>query len=242
MEDETEKAQTALRSKFDEVSAREMDLIESYVFSGYKETLSRLLVFLGKDRAEAVLSKLPEMLSGEVRALYAEMSEGGKKNTDADIMAEAGAVLKRAGFYGKATAEAVLTGLTGLEARELPAVCKAYYEKNPLLSLNVDRYRFSFEDIVSLDDRAMQKTLQLCDSIDVAKALKGASKDVKEKFQRNFSRHAWTMLEEDMEFMGPVHLHDVYGAQQRILAIVKGLEENGEIVIARNDDGRWLIV
>jgi flagellar motor switch protein FliG len=92
-----------------------------------------------------------------------------------------------------------------------------------------------------LDDRSIQMVLREVESRDLALALKGSSEDVAEKVKKNMSKRAGEMLTEEINFLGPVRLKDVEEAQQRIIAVVRRLEENGEIVIARGG-GDELIV
>lgn len=89
-----------------------------------------------------------------------------------------------------------------------------------------------FSDIIYLDDRAIQKCLREIDNATLAKALKGGEYTVINKITRNMSKRAATMLLEDMEFMGPVLKKDVYEAQEKIVDIIRRLEEKGEIVVA----------
>ena len=93
-----------------------------------------------------------------------------------------------------------------------------------------------FEDIVQLDDRAIQKVLRDVDQPELAKALKSVDSDVQDKIFRNMSKRAAAMLKDDMEFMGPVRLKDVEESQQKIVSMIRHLEEIGEIVIARSGE------
>ena len=92
------------------------------------------------------------------------------------------------------------------------------------------------EDIVQLDDRAIQKVLRDVDQPELAKALKSVDSDVQDKIFRNMSKRAAAMLKDDMEFMGPVRLKDVEESQQKIVSMIRHLEEIGEIVIARSGE------
>jgi flagellar motor switch protein FliG len=92
---------------------------------------------------------------------------------------------------------------------------------------------FVFEDIVLLDDRSIQKVLREVDTQDLAKALKGVDTEVQEKIFRNMSKRASSLLREDMDFMGPIRLRDVEEAQQKIVNIIRKLEEAGDIIVAR---------
>ena len=93
-----------------------------------------------------------------------------------------------------------------------------------------------FEDLNVLDDRGMQRVLKEVDSKDLALALKGASDDVRNKFLKNMSKRAAQMLQDEMVFMGPVRIKDVEEAQQKIVNVVRGLEESGDIVISRGGE------
>ena len=88
--------------------------------------------------------------------------------------------------------------------------------------------------ILNLSERDQQKFLREVDNGELARALKGASYDVKEKVFRNMSRRAATMLKEDIEYMGAVRKGHVYEAQDKILAVVRRLEQSEEIVIVRH--------
>lgn len=92
---------------------------------------------------------------------------------------------------------------------------------------------FVFEDIVILDNRAIQRVIREVDHEDLRLALKVASDEVKEVVFRNMSQRMATTLKEEMEYMGPVRLRDVEEAQTRIVSVIRRLEEIGEIIIAR---------
>ena len=100
----------------------------------------------------------------------------------------------------------------------------------------IKKRMFVFEDIVMLDDRAIQKVLRETDAQELAKALKHTDNEVKEKIFRNMSKNAAAMLKEDMEFMGAIRLKDAEEAQLKIVSVIRRLEECGEIVIARWDE------
>ena len=92
---------------------------------------------------------------------------------------------------------------------------------------------FVFEDILSLDDRAIQRVLRDVDNGDLALALKGAAEEVQNVILNNLSKRLAVMIKEDMEYMGPVRMKDVEEAQQKIVYIIRKLEDSAEIVIAR---------
>ena len=88
----------------------------------------------------------------------------------------------------------------------------------------------TFDLILCLDDRAIQKVLRETDAQDLAKALRGAAPEIAERIYRNMSRRAVVMLNEDIEFMGPQPVEDVKAAQEKILNVIRNLEETGEII------------
>jgi flagellar motor switch protein FliG len=101
---------------------------------------------------------------------------------------------------------------------------------------------FVFDDIVMVTDAGIQRTLKEIDNKDLSLALKAANEDVRNKIFSNMSARAAGMVQEDMEYMGPVRLHDVEGAQMRIVEVIRRLEEAGEIVILGRGDEDQLVV
>ena len=101
------------------------------------------------------------------------------------------------------------------------------------LAEEIRRRMFVFEDILTLDNRAIQRFLREVDNSQLAIALKGATEEVKNVIFNNMSKRLSEMIKEDIEFMGPVRLKDVEEAQQRIVNVIRKLEDSGEIVISR---------
>jgi flagellar motor switch protein FliG len=101
---------------------------------------------------------------------------------------------------------------------------------------------FVFEDIILVDDKGIQAVLREVDNEELTLALKTASEDLKNKIFSNMSERAATLVREDMEYMGPVRLADVEAAQQRIVDVVRRLEEAGEIIIAGRGGQEEMIV
>jgi len=95
--------------------------------------------------------------------------------------------------------------------------------------------------IIKLDDKALQKTMREIDCLELAKSLKGQDETVKEKIFKNMSDRASQMLKEDMEFMGAVRLKDVIESQEKILNIVRRLDETGEIVFSRQPEDMLVV-
>ena len=104
------------------------------------------------------------------------------------------------------------------------------------LADEIRKRMFIFEDIVTLDDSAIQRVLRDIDTKDLALALKGVDTDVSDRIYRNVSKRGAEMLKEEIEYMGPVRLRDVEEAQQRIVAVIRQLDEAGEIALARGGE------
>jgi flagellar motor switch protein FliG len=109
------------------------------------------------------------------------------------------------------------------------------------LAEQIRQQMFIFEDIISLDDASVQRVLRDLDSDDIALALKGASDEVKNRVLKNISKRAGEILRENMEFMGPVRLREVEEAQQRVVALIRKLDESGEIIISRGGEDAIII-
>jgi flagellar motor switch protein FliG len=105
--------------------------------------------------------------------------------------------------------------------------------EEPELADEIRKKMFVFEDILLLDDRAIQRVLRDVDNNDLAIACKGSTEEVQTAIFNNMSKRLAEMIKEDMEFMGPVRMKDVEEAQQKIVNIIRKLEDSGEIVISR---------
>ena len=105
--------------------------------------------------------------------------------------------------------------------------------EEPELADEIRKKMFVFEDILLLDDRAIQRVLRDVDNNDLGIALKGANEEVQNVIFKNLSKRLSAMIKEDMEFMGPVRMKDVEEAQQKIVGIIRKLEDSAEIVISR---------
>ena len=125
--------------------------------------------------------------------------------------------------------------------RQLNSVDRAT-EKRIMESLEVDepelaeeirKKMFVFEDILLLDDRSIQRVLRDVENADLELALKSSTEEVQNVIFRNLSKRLAAMIKEDMDFMGPVRMKDVEEAQQKIVAVIRKLEDSGDIVISR---------
>ena len=120
-------------------------------------------------------------------------------------------------------------------------ILEALAEENPELADEIKRRMFVFEDIAQLDSRTVQRVMRDVDSKDLGMALKTASEEVKNLVFKNMSKRAVDLLKEDMGFLGPVRLRDVEEAQQKIVNVIRQLEDSGEIVISRGREDELIV-
>ena len=214
---------------FDEANNKTFSIIEDFIFSGYIENLAKILIYLPEERRKSALQKLPDEVQEKVSALLDSYSQ--KKNCDADVLSAVGFVLKKSGFYGAKAAGEVLSGRDVLFMNVMQEKSEDLFSVNPLLSMNLEYYLVNMEILTQIDDRSIQRWLREVSNDELAKALISASKDVQDKVFGNMSRRAALLLQQDIEFMGPVRKNDVLESQKKMMEVLKQLEERGEIVI-----------
>ncbi|MCL6636895.1 MAG: flagellar motor switch protein FliG, partial [Alicyclobacillus sp.] len=123
--------------------------------------------------------------------------------------------------------------LNGVDRGTEKSILEQLELQDPELAEEIKKRMFTFDDIVLLDSRSLQRVIRDVDPKDLQLALKVASQDVQNVIFANMSKRMAETFKEDMEFMGPVRLRDVEDAQQRIVAVIRRLEEMGEIIVAR---------
>ncbi|HPO08164.1 MAG TPA: FliG C-terminal domain-containing protein, partial [bacterium] len=121
------------------------------------------------------------------------------------------------------------------------SILETLEEENQELAVEIKKLMFTFDDVALLDDRAIQQVLNEVDKKELAVALKGANEEVKNKIFSNVSSRAADNIREEMEFMGPVRVKQVEEAQQKVVAIIRRLEEAGEINISRGGEEDMMV-
>ena len=113
-------------------------------------------------------------------------------------------------------------------------------ERDAQLANDIRNLMFVFEDIVNLDSMAIQRFIREVDTKDLSVALKGAGEEVKEVIFQNMSSRMRTTIEQDIQYLHNIRMRDVEEAQQKIVSIIRQLEEAGEIVIAKGEEDEIL--
>jgi flagellar motor switch protein FliG len=228
---------------FDSIKRVHPAQLSTFLQDEHPQTIALVIAYLDPQVAAAVLSSLPPELRPEVAERLATMG-----STPPEVIRRVENVLQR---KLSSIASQELTAAGGVKSlveviqwvdRNTERMIFDYLtDNNPELAEEVRKLMFTFEDLLQLDDRSIQQILKEVDMKELALALKGASDALKDKIFRNMSERAVNMLKEELEFMGPVRVRDVEEAQQRIVSIVRRMEEAGEIVISRGGEEEMLI-
>jgi flagellar motor switch protein FliG len=217
--------------------ARKADPMQilNFIQNEHPQTIALILSYLEPAQAGQILSALPQEMQADVARRIAIMD-----STSPDIINEVEQILERRlsttvvqDYTQAGGIEAVVEVLNQVDRSTERTILDALEIQDPELAEEIKKRMFVFEDIVTLDNRAIQRVIREVDNNDLMLALKVASDEVKEVVFRNMSTRMAETFKEEMQYMGPVRLRDVEEAQSRIVAVIRRLEEAGEIVIAR---------
>jgi flagellar motor switch protein FliG len=211
----------------------------SFVQDEHPQTVALVLAHMNAAQASVVLSGLSPELQTDVANRIAVMDR-----TSPDVVLQVESVLERKlSAVLQPTEGSTVGGLQPLvdiinrsDRATERMILEGLSERNPELAELVRAQMFVFEDITSLDDRAVQLVLRQVESADLAVALKGVREDVRTKVLKNMSERAAENLAEEIELLGPQRLKTVEDAQAKIVQSIRSLEESGQIVITRGDD------
>lgn len=209
--------------------------INSFIQDEHPQTIALILAYLPPAQSGAVISELSPENQADVAKRIAQMDR-----TTPDVIHEVEKILERK-FSSLVNQDYTIAGGVDSMVDILNSVDRGT-EKNIMENLELDdpeladeikRKMFVFEDIITLDDKSIQRILREIDNNDLALALKNTNNDVKTVIFNNISQRLAAMIKEDMEYMGPVRLKDVEESQQKIVNIIRRLEDAGEIIISR---------
>ncbi len=209
----------------------------------HPQTIALILCYLQPDKAGQIVSSLPEEVQGDVAYRIANMS-----NTSPMVIKEIEKVLNsklssvvRSDITVIGGVETIVNILNQVDRTTEKNITEGLERVDPELAEKVKQSMFIFEDVITLDDISIQRILREVESKDLALALKGCSDEVAGAIFRNQSKRAAASLKEDMEFLGPVRLMDVEKAQQKIVAVIRRLDDAGEIVISRGGEDAIIV-
>jgi len=216
----------------------------NFIQNEHPQTISLILSQLAHGQSAQILSDLEPELQSEVSLRMATMEK-----ISPEIINELEGVLEGL-FEEVGTRDLSISGgtktvaeiLNLMETSAEKAILESMEAENPELAAEIKNLMFVFEDMILLDDRSIQRVLKDVETKDLAIALKAASDEVKEKVYKNVSERVGDMIKEEIEFMGPMRLSDVESAQQRIVEIIRRLQDEGQIIVAGRGGKEELVV
>ena len=207
----------------------------NFIHDEHPQTIALILSYLPASQASSIVSALPPEKQADVARRIAQMDR-----TSPDVIKQVEKVLERKlsslvnqDYTIVGGVDSIVEILNSVDRGTEKHIMETLEIEEPELADEIRRKMFVFEDIISLDDRAIQRVLRDVDNNDLALALKGSTEEVQNVIFNNLSKRLAVMIKEDMDFMGPVRMKDVEEAQQKIVNIIRKLEDAGEIVIAR---------
>ena len=228
---------------FDNIRKADPDQLLNFIQGEHPQTIALILSYIQPSQASQILSSLSEEVQSDVAKRIALMDR-----TSPEIIKDVEDVLEKklssviTNEYASAGGiDSIVDILNQVDRGTEKNIFDQLDEKDPDLSEDIKKKMFVFEDIVLLSDKAVQLVLREVETHDIALALKTSGEEVEEVIYNNMSSRASEMLKEDMEYMGPVRIREVEDAQQRIVNVIRQLEESGEIVIARGGESELVV-
>jgi flagellar motor switch protein FliG len=228
---------------FDFVRKADASQLLSFIQNEHPQTLALILSYLSSSQAATILASLPHEKQADVAQRIAQM-----ESTSPEVIKEVELVLERK-LSSMVTQDYASTGgiqsivdiLNAVDRGTEKSIMENLEITNADLVEEIRKRMFVFEDISNLDGAAIQRFIREVDNNELMVALKGSTEEVKEMIFANMSKRMVDMIKEDMEFMGPVRLRDVEEAQQKIVNVIRKLEEAGEILISRGGGDEMIV-
>lgn len=207
----------------------------NYIQDEHNQTIALILSYLNPQQASMVLAALPQEKQADVARRIAQMDR-----TSPDVIKDVEDVLERKlsslvtqDFTIVGGVDAIVQILNSVDRSTEKHIMETLEIEDTELAEEIRKKMFVFEDVLALDDRSIQRILREVDNNELGIALKGSGEEVQNVIFNNLSKRLAQMIKEEMEFMGPIRLKDVEEAQQKIVNIIRKLEDAGEIVISR---------
>lgn len=207
----------------------------NFIQNEHPQTIALILSYLDSQQAGQILSSLPQNKQAQVAKRIATMDR-----TTPEMIKEVESVLEdklssmvTQDYTSAGGIQAIVDLLNAVDRGTEKFIMEKLEIEDVELAEDIKKRMFVFEDVVTLDGASIQRFMRDVDNNELAIALKGATEEVQEIIFKNMSKRMGEMIREDMQFMGPVRLRDVEEAQQKIVNIIRKLEEAGEIIIAR---------
>lgn len=220
---------------FDFVRKADPSQLLNFIQNEHPQTIALILAYLKPAQSSIVLSALPQDKQADVARRIATMDR-----TSPEVIKEVERVLEKKlsslvneDYTAAGGIQSIVDILNTVDRGTEKYIMETLEIEDTDLAEEIKRRMFVFEDILSLDNRSIQRFLREVDNSQLAIALKGSTDEVQKVVFSNMSKRLVEMIKEDIEFMGPVRLKDVEEAQQKIVNVIRKLEDAGEIVISR---------
>jgi flagellar motor switch protein FliG len=234
----------ASTNAFDAIDRLNPIQLSQFIQNEHPQTIALILAHLTPTASAQLLESLPEAIQAEVAVRMASL-ETITPEVIRGISSVLEEKLKPVGTYAHSDAfggiRAVAELFNRLERRRSRAVLEMMDLTKPEIANSIRELMFIFEDIATLDDAAIREIIQRVDKKTISHALKGSNEAQQQQFFRNMSGRAVEMMREEMEIMGPVKMKDVHAAQQRIVEVVRKLEEEGVINTGGGGDEQYVV-
>lgn len=218
--------------------------LTNLLINEHPQTTALVMCYMQPEKAAEVLKGFPLELQSEIAERIGTISttSPGVISKIEKVMEDKFASISDSDMETIGGVQALVEILNSVDRGTEKNILSVLEEKEPDLAENIKANLFVFEDIISLDSGSIQRILRDVDNDDLVLALKGASEDVTDIIYENMSTRLSEIIKEELEFMGPVRLVNVEEAQQKIVAIIRKLDEEGEIVVSRGGDQDSIII
>lgn len=237
-------SQQVRKTPFSFLQKAESTNLLTFIQDEHPQTIALIVSHLAFHKASEILAGLPGPKQIEVVKRVANMEQTNPEvigEVERGLEARLANMLNQS-FEKIGGVETVAEMLNLVDRTTEKGIMEGLEAEDPDLVEEIRRLMFVFEDILLVDDKGIQAVLKEIENDELALALKTGSQELKDKIFKNMSERAATLISEDMEFMGPVRVTDVEQCQQRIVDIVRRLEDAGEIIIAGRGGEKDLIV
>jgi len=215
----------------------------NYIQDENPQTIALILAHLDSEQAAKIISELEPEKQAEVAYRMAVMDSTSPriiKKVEHVLEKQLSAVVSR-DYTSTGGVKSVVEILNRVDRATEKKIIEELEDREADLAEQVKKLMFVFEDIIQLDDRYVQIILREVDTHDLAMALKGATDNLYRKIEHNISKRAADNLKEEIEFLGPVRIRDVEETQQKIVSIIRVLEDQGQIIISRGEDSQLIV-
>ena len=223
---------------FDFMRHTDAQQVLSFIQGEHPQTIALIMSYLEPAQAASIIGGLPATMQAEVAKRIARMDR-----ITPEVLREVERVLERKlstvmgqDFTLAGGIDAIVNIINSVDRATERNIMENLEENDPELAEEIKRRLFVFEDIIKLDDRSLQRVLREVEMKELSLALKGATEELRSKFFKNLSKRASEMLKEDMDYMGPVRVKDVEESQQKVVNVIRALEDVGEIIISRGGE------